>query len=540
MKCSIAAIVLTMVAFLLLASLTMPINRAAAAPNRLPFDDIRQNYATEAIINMTKINIITGKGKRAFEPDKPITRAEFVIMLDRLLGIEPVSSAVSAFADVPRTSWFYQWVQSAIQLNIVAGTSDTRFDPNRTVTREEAAVMIARALKQKVGSLSQVPDSLYQDQERIHSWALPSVYRLHTIGLMGGDKDSFRPLDSITRQDAAVLMNRAWTRSGWSDQIRSEPPSAIQLGWQYGQTTSQFEHQIALSNVNTLSPRWFFLGDSGTLENEADASLIVWAHKNGKKVWAMVGNHSDPVNTHEMLSDSSQRRALIQNLSALVKQYGLDGLNIDFEGMLPEDRGLFTAFATELHAALKCNSAVLSINVSPDFGTDWTEAFDYAALGNNAEYIVLMGYDEHWGGSQNAGSVSSLPWLEQGLEALLAKVSARKVILAVPLYTRKWAIDANGNVRSMEWSLVEQNAAVNAKKLKPVWNDRLGQYYAQFLEPSALNRIWMEDGRSLTRKMSLGALYPLAGYGYWYMGGESVEIWTSLRNALRFSSYTFS
>lgn len=541
MQRSFSAIVFAMAVLIMLTGAAIPANLAAAAQNRLPFDDIRENYATDAIINMSHRQIISGTSARTFAPDRFITRAEFVTMIGRFLGLEPVPSAVPAFDDVPRTSWFYPWVQGAVQLDIVSGTSNTRFEPNRTVTREEAAVMIARAFKQSVSSLTDVPDSLYQDQKRIHDWALPAVYRLWTIDLMIGNQGAFRPLDPISRQDAAVLMNQAWTRSGWSDQLLASPTTPnIQLGWQYGQTSEQFEGQVLQSNVNTLSPRWFFLGDSGMLENEADASLVVWAHTHGKQVWAMVGNHSDSVSTHEMLWDSSLRRSFIQKLSLLAKQYSLDGLNIDFENMLPEDRDSFTTFVTELHTALQSVSAVLSVNVSPDFGTDWTDVFDYAALGSNADYVVLMGYDEHWGSSQDAGSVASLPWLKQGLEAMLSKVPARKAILAIPLYTRDWAVDANGKVRSAEWSLVQQNNTIAAKRLKPVWDDSIGQYYAQFAEPTALNRIWMEDGRSLARKMSLGASYSLAGYGYWYIGGESVDIWISLKNAMKFSSYTFS
>lgn len=520
--------------------LPMNLNRSYAAADSLPFDDIRRNYATEAIINMSNHNIITGTGIRTFEPDKPITRAEFVTMLDRLLGIEPVSSAVATFEDVPSTAWYYPWVQPAIQLNIVNGVSDVRFEPSRTVSREEAAVMLNRALKQLSLSESIIPESLYEDQDHIHSWALSSVFVMHALGLMVGDDGSFRPRDSMTRQEAAVFMNRVWTHPGWASQLRSSPPAKIQLGWQYGQTTAQYERQIEKSNVNTLSPRWFFLGPSGELENVIDPTLIAWAHRNGKQVWAMVGNRSDSANTHAMLTDPSQRLAFIQKLSAQVKQYGIDGLNIDFENMLPEDKDAFTAFVSELHAAMTSLSAELSINVSPDFGTDWTEVFDYAALGNHAEYVVLMSYDEHWGGSPIAGSVSSLPWLSQGLEALLAKVPASKVILALPLYTRKWAEDAYGKVSSTEWSLLQQNATVNTYKLKPVWDDILGQYYTQYFEPSVLNRIWLEDGRSLAGKMTLGESYSLAGYGYWYMGGESVDVWASLRNAMKFSSYTFA
>jgi spore germination protein len=530
----------TLVALILSLTFFIQQDRASAAVTRLPFDDMTQNYATEAIVNLTKLKLITGTGGRNFEPNKGITRAEFVALLDRLLGINPVSSAIPSFSDVPKTAWYYEWVQPAIQLAIVQGTSLTLFEPNRLVTREEAAVMMARALKQPLGTSSSGAELLYFDQDRIDSWALPSVNQLLHLGIMEGDNGNFRPNESITRQEAAVLMNRAWTHPNWSDQILAAPPSKIQLGWQYGQTTQQFEQQIAQSPVNTLSPRWFYLGKTGTVDDQADPSLLVWAHKQGKKVWAMVGNHSDQVLTHQMLSNSDQRQAFIMKLSDAIRHYGIDGLNIDFENMNPQDRDLFTAFITDLYKEMKTIPAVLSVNVSPDFGSDWTQVFDYNALGKTADYIVLMGYDEHWGGDSVTGSVSSLPWFRQGIETLLTQVPSNHIILALPLYTRDWMISATGKVSSTDWSLVEQNSAVNMNSLKPIWNDSLGQYYAQYNNQDTLNRLWLEDGRSLSLKAMLGETYSVAGNAYWYMGGESIDIWTSLRNAMKFSSYTFS
>jgi spore germination protein len=529
-----------MAAFILCFTFSVQQHRASAAESILPFDDITQNYATEAIVNLTKLKLIAGTGGRNFEPNKAITRAEFVALLDRLLGITPVSSAIPSFSDVPKTAWYYEWVQTAIQLGIAQGTSPTLFEPNRLVTREEAAVMMARALKQPSGTSPSDAESLYLDQDRINSWASPSVYQLRHLGIMEGDNGNFRPEESMTRQEAAVLMYRAWTHPGWSEQIQSTPTPRIQLGWQYGQTNQQFERQVALSNVNTLSPRWFYLGKTGSVEDHADPSLLVWAHKQGKKVWAMVGNHSNQELTHQMLSSTDQRQAFIQKLSDIIRNYGIDGLNIDFENMSPQDRDSFTVFITDLSNAMKTIPAVLSVNVSPDFGSDWTDVFDYSALGKNADYIVLMGYDEHWGGDPAAGSVSSLPWLRQGIENLLAKVPSSKVILALPRYTRDWTISATGKISSTDWSLVQQNDAVSKNKLKTIWNESLGQYYTQFNDQAALNRLWLEDGRSLSLKAGIGETYSVAGYAYWYMGGESVDIWTSLRNVIKFGAYTFS
>ena len=186
---------------------------------------------------------------------------------------------------------------------------------------------------------------------------------------------------------------------------------------------------------------------------------------------------------------------------------------------MAQDRDDFTAFITTLHQRLMAVPAVLSVNVSPDLGSDWTEVFDYEALGKNADYVVLMGYDEHWGGDLVAGSVSSLPWLRQGLSALLLQVPASKTILAVPLYTRDWQTSASGAV-STEIDLLRQNNLMLAKKPALHWDEQLGQYVAQYGDKSAPHRIWLEDGRSLSLKTRLGAAYSLAGTAYWYMGGE--------------------
>ncbi|MDG0813311.1 S-layer homology domain-containing protein [Cohnella rhizosphaerae] len=465
---------------------------------------------------MAALHILTGTGERRFEPDKPVTRAEFMTMLDRLLRIEPVESAIPSFSDVPKSAWFYRWVQPAIQLGMAKGMSGASFAPYRPVTREEAAVLIARALKQPANA---VPSAqIYRDQTRIRAWSLAAVYRLRQLGVMEGDADgTFRPGASMTRQEAAVLLDRIWSYPGWAAKIEATPDTPILLGWQYGQSTAQYEKEVLASGINTLSPRSFFLDKTGGVADNADASLVAWAHGKGKRVWAMVGNRFDQDATHAMLSDATRRSAFARQLAASVRRYGLDGLNVDFENVAPVDRNSFTAFLTELNDELDKIPAVLSVNVSPDFGTDWTEAFDYAALGRTADYVVLMGYDEHWAGGE-AGSVSSLPWLRLGLTALLAQVPAGRVVLALPLYSRDWRTEA-GASGSEEISLLQQNERMAVKRAKVSWEEKTGQYFASYGAAASWHRIWAEDGRSLSLKAGLGQSYGIAGYGFWYMGG---------------------
>ncbi|QJD83158.1 glycosyl hydrolase family 18 protein [Cohnella herbarum] len=528
-----------LLAFILCSSSFTALSRPASAAASLPFDDISINYATNAIVRLSQLHIIEGTGERKFEPHLAITRAEFVTMLGKLFALSPSTGPITEFRDLSRSAWYYGWVLTGVQIGYVQGTSPTLFAPTQAVTRQEAAVLMARALKQPNGSSTVGADD-YSDRSRIDSWAASSVSRLRQLHLMEGDNQgNFRPKASITRQEAAVFLDRVLQREDWAKQIRQNPVEKIQLGWQYGQTTKQFEQQVASSNVNTLSPRWFFLGKSGVMDDYSDPSLLTWAHQHGKKVWAMVGNRSDLENTHQMLSSPTQRKAFVSKLVGAVKTYGIDGLNIDFENVDAQDRDTMTPFIKELGLALDEINVVLSVNVSPDLGTDWTEAFDYAALGKIADYIVLMGYDEHWGGGSTAGSISSVPWLRSGLKKLLAEVPARKTILALPFYTRDWYTNASG-MHSDVWSLVEQNKAVLANNLFPVWNETLGQYYTSYLKNGVKHQMWLDDGRSLSRKMLVGEDSALAGYGYWYMGGESLDVWPSLRNIMKYHSYRFA
>ncbi|MBB6672718.1 S-layer homology domain-containing protein [Cohnella nanjingensis] len=509
---------------------------ASAATASLPYDDIASSYARSAIVRLSDRDVVHGKAERQFAPLAPITRAEFVVMIERLLRLAPANAVIPAYADAPKTAWFYAELQAAVQLDIARGTSADRFEPNRQVTRQEAAVLLARALKLTLPA--NAADTYgYADASRIAVWAAPAVLRLGQLGLMQGDGGAFRPADPITRQEAAVLLDRVLQRPDWLAQIDREPADRIQIGWQYGQTTAQYEKQVASSNVNRLSPRWFFLSKTGVTSN-VDASLVAWAHGRGKQVWAMVGNRSDQALTHQILSQSSQRDAAIDALTALAKQYGIDGLNLDFENVAPADRADLTRFVAALADALHSENKVLSVNVSPDLGSDWTEAFDYAAIGRQADYVVLMAYDEHWSGGA-AGSVSSLPWLRRGLEKLLAAVPASKTVLALPFYNRDWTIGGAAAAGSTERSLVQQNETVRALGLKPAWDASLGQYTAQYVQAGVRHALWLEDGRSLTRKMQAGQALGIAGYAYWYMGGESADVWNSLRNAARFGAYTF-
>lgn len=526
-------------AFTLLYIITL-VAHPIAAQSTLPFDDISSSYAKQEIIDLYNKKIITGTSERSFSPKQSISRAEFVTVLDRLLGLEPVPTPVSPYTDVPMKAWYYGWIQAAVQLGLADGVSASLFAPAKAVTRQEAAVLLTRALK-KQGHNAGVKLS-FGDDSRIADWASSSVAAMNALGLMkGDDKGNFRPGDPISRQETAVMIHRVLQNVNWAAELAAKPKETIKLGWQYGQTTQQYEQTVLNSNVNTLSPRWYFTGEAGEISDNTDPSLVTWAKQHNKKVWAMVGNRSDQAATHKLLSSSTLRTKAISQLAEYVTKYKLDGLNIDFENVAPQDRAALTAFITELSKKMKLLNVTLSLDVSPDRGTDWTDAFDFAALGKLADYIVLMGYDEHWGDGSEAGSNASIGFDESAVNKLLKWVPSQKVILGVPFYNRDWDLKKDGSVESSAFiSLGEQNALISKYGIRPLWDAKIGQYTAAYMKNGIQHKIWVEDGRSLTEKYKLAVKSKLAGLAYWYVGGESPDIWISLKNADRFLGYSFS
>lgn len=511
----------------------------AAQPSSQPdysqiFTDIGNCYAQTEIVDLHNRGIINGVGDKTFAPNKSISRAEFITMLDRTLGISPLDSHVAAFRDVPRKSWAFGWIQAGVELGIANGTEIAAFSPNNSITREEAATLLVRALKIKTNQNDPQTRASYADASSISGRAASYVMLADQAQLMHGFDGNFRPREAITRQETAVVLYRILQNDKWRlTQPKSTAPK-INLGWQYGIPTSEFEQRSTYSGLlNTVSPRWFFLEPAGTFSDQADPSLLPWANTNVKKVWPLVGNRFNREATHLLLSQPQTRQAAVAQLTECVKKYQLAGLNIDFENLDPHDRDAFSTFVAELAASLHAIQAQLTVNVPMNVGTDWSDPYDYTALGRLADYIVIMAYDEHWIGSSVAGSVSSLHWMEQGVDKILASVSPQKTIVGLPLYTRDW-YSKNGTVVSDDITLSQQDNLLGRNGAQYTWDASAGQYVARYSVDEVQHTIWLEDSRSLAAKYQMLERKAVAGYAFWYIGAETDDIWKSMQNVIKY------
>ncbi|MGF9695719.1 S-layer homology domain-containing protein [Paenibacillus sp. MABNR03] len=518
----------------LVAGYSVPVEAAVV---KQPFQDINSSYAKDAITHLVNKGIAAGTSETRFEPKKAVTRAEFATFAVRLLGLKPVKNNISPYNDTSTTAWYYGNIAAMTNLSILEGKGQGTFQPNASITREEAAALLVRMLKQSSVSTGLL-STTYNDASDISVWARPYVQKVYQLGLMRGSDGLFRPQDQVTREEAAVMLDAILQKKEWSEQLENPDSLGIQLGWQYDSTTAEFKKQVEQSEVNTLVPRWFFLNSSMQVTDHTDATLLSWASATDREVWPLLGNRSDPAMTHQMLSSSANRASVVAQVTAYVKKYKLDGINVDFENVQSADREGMTAFVTSLTASLHSLGTVVSVDVSPDLGTDWTEAFDYAKLGAVSDYMVLMGYEEHWNGDPIAGSVASLPWVENALDTMLSDVVRAKVILALPLYTRDWS-SASPATDSWDITLAEQGTRARAAGSVRQWNASLRQYVIGYLSNGMPRYIWAEDSRSLTAKVRMSTDRKIAGLAYWYMGGETADVWNAISNASRFESYLF-
>ena len=284
-----------------------------------------------------------------------------------------------------------------------------------------------------------------------------------------------------------------------------------------------------MTGVNVISPTWFYLTDtSGNIASIASADYVSQAHEKGLQVWGLIDNFTQEVSTTETLSSTAARQNIISQLIQAAKDVGMDGINVDFES-LSEDVGIhFLEFLRELSIECHKNNLVLSVdNPVPE---DFTSHYDRAEQGRVVDYVIIMGYDEHYVGSE-AGSVASLPWVEQGIQDTLDEVPAERVINAIPFYTRLWRI-TGGNVTSEAIGMDQAQQTIADNNVETYWDKTTSQNYGKYDIDNSTYQIWLEDAQSVAEKVKLVSKYDLAGVSAWKLGFENNGIWQVISDNL--------
>lgn len=319
----------------------------------------------------------------------------------------------------------------------------------------------------------------------------------------------------------------------------------INLTWDYYSqyVTAPDRSGTKIDGVNVVSPAFFYLGKDGELKEnigQSGKAYIEWAHNNGYKIWPMVQNAETASAslsiTSEIMNSYEKRQKLIESIVNKCVEYKLDGINIDFENMKQEDKDMFSRFIIELTPRLKEIGMVTSVDVTaPDGGETWSLCFDRNVIGDVADYIVFMAYDEYGISSSKPGTNAGYDWVKLSLNKFLQteEIKADKIILAIPFYTRVWTTNSNGQVTDKNTVAMKNLDSIIPNGVEKKWDDNLKQYYVEYTDGGNKKQIWIEDIKSLKAKISLVNENKLAGIGSWQKDMESDEVWNMIKEELK-------
>lgn len=304
----------------------------------------------------------------------------------------------------------------------------------------------------------------------------------------------------------------------------------ISLAWEYVNTITPSAPAIKHDGLDILSPTWFDLitdGD-GSVENNGDKGYTDSAHSNGYMVWATITNNMSTKGSTAFTTKTFNNSGLLNKSVAqyifYASLYDVDGINIDYEDVADSDAAGLVAFTALVRNYTEKQGLILSIDTL--IPRPWTAEYDRAALSKYVDYLAVMTYDEHYSGSPAAGSIASLPWVEDAVEATLEDVPASKLLLGVPLYTRIWTVDSTGKIISNPSAKMPAvRSTVESNNLTPVWLSKEKQYYVEYANGSNTSKVWIEDSRSIANRLDLVRKHNLAGAACWQLSQGEDSIW---------------
>ncbi len=321
--------------------------------------------------------------------------------------------------------------------------------------------------------------------------------------------------------------------------IRSEDP--VNLVWHqinYPEMNANLEDDIAnMTGVNVISPTWYYLSDNtGEILSYADASYVERAHAAGLQVWALISNFSPDVSTTTLLSSRTARQKVQNYLVDQALELGFDGINIDFEGIAQEAGYDYVQFMRELSILCRKNGIILSVDVPVPM--EFSRHYNREELGVVCDYVIVMGYDEHYAGSDIVGSVASMDFEINGIENMLTEVPREKLVSAIPFYSRLWytttLADGTTQVTSEAVSMSRAEQILTENGVSSSYDESTGQQYAQWTEADGtLCQIWLEDEESVTVRASMVREYGLAGIAAWVLGSEQDFVWDVISANIR-------
>ncbi len=308
--------------------------------------------------------------------------------------------------------------------------------------------------------------------------------------------------------------------------------------WSMNKNQEVKERFSNVKEVDVISPTWFTLkGTDGDVTSLADLDYVRWAHDQGYQVWALISNLGDGYTrsmTHEVLSSTKKRAEVIRKLISYASLYELDGINIDLEAIPEADGPYYIQFCKEL--SVYCEQEGLIVSADLPVVKSWTRHYGRDELADYLDYIMVMGYDEHWGTSPVAGSVASITWTEEGIADTLKEVPREKLIIGIPFYTRLWKeeeVDGEVKVTSKAYGMEYARQIMDDKDVELEWLEDIGQYYGEYEEDGFTYKMWLEDLTSVEERMKIAASYDVGGVAAWKIGFENDGVWDIISDYMK-------
>lgn len=312
----------------------------------------------------------------------------------------------------------------------------------------------------------------------------------------------------------------------------------VNIAWDYFSEyhTAPNRNGTTIEGINIVSPAFFYLNAKGQFLENVDKdgeNYIQWAHSNGYKVWPLLqSNSNDGIDMRSgILNSYEKRQRLIEAIISMCVKYKLDGINIDFEYMYEKDKDAFSRFIIELEPRMKEIGAVISVDVTaPDGAPTWSLCFDRNVIGDVADYIIFMAYDQNSG--KKAGTGAGYNWVETNLKKFIdtEEIKPEKIVIAFGFYSRLWTIkgdDVSSNIVNMSDMDKVIPSSVNRQ-----WDDTLKQDYVEYTEKNTTKKMWIEDIKSIKEKLKLVSQYKLGGVASWEIDRADKDVWSEIKNAL--------
>ena len=314
----------------------------------------------------------------------------------------------------------------------------------------------------------------------------------------------------------------------------------INLVWHQSTSTesndAMAEMTAEMTGVNVISPTWFSVTDeTGTISSLASADYVKLAHDEGREVWGLIDNFNEAFDETTDLAYASVRSRIIEQLLAEAASCGMDGINVDFENLKEAGIPHYLQFLRELTSAAHAQNLVVSVDTPvPQAYTMYYQRGEQARF---VDYMIVMAYDEHFAGSEEAGSVSSLPFVQQAVEEMTRVMPADQVICGIPFYTRVWTEKFGQSAITSE--VLGMDGAKNYAKenqMTETWDASLGQNVATVETSDARYTIWMEDEQSMEEKLKVIQSADLAGVAEWKLGFECADVWSLISEYIETNS----